>query len=100
MESATGVYRDELLEKIIGICSQDKYKYVTDFEWYLNILYDLTQIKGITNGALIRDQMLDVCVRAPAIREDAVTLMTDLLDDPNIISEVRYRLVDFVWCYC
>jgi AP-3 complex subunit delta-1 len=60
MESATGVYRDELLEKIISICSQDKYKYVTDFEWYLNILYDLTQIKGITNGGLIRYYILTI----------------------------------------
>lgn len=35
MEQADGLYKDELLEKIISICSQDKYKLITDFEWYV-----------------------------------------------------------------
>lgn len=37
MEQADGLYKDELLEKIISICSQDKYKLITDFEWYVEI---------------------------------------------------------------
>lgn len=27
-------YRDELLTKIIDICSQSNYQYITNFEWY------------------------------------------------------------------
>ena len=34
MEKAEGTgYRDELLSKIITICSQSNYQYVTNFEW-------------------------------------------------------------------
>jgi len=34
MDKAEGTnYRDELLAKIIQICSQSNYQYVTNFEW-------------------------------------------------------------------
>ena len=34
MEKAEGTsYRDELLNKVILICSQSNYQYVTNFEW-------------------------------------------------------------------
>lgn len=34
MDKAEGTnYRDELLAKIIEICSQSNYQYVTNFEW-------------------------------------------------------------------
>jgi len=26
-------YRDELLFKIVGMCSQNNYQYITNFEW-------------------------------------------------------------------
>ena len=36
MEKAEGTgYRDELLNKIILICSQSNYQYVTNFEWWV-----------------------------------------------------------------
>jgi len=34
MDKAEGTtYRDELLSKIIQICSQNNYQYITNFEW-------------------------------------------------------------------
>lgn len=46
MERAEGaIYRDELLFKIIEICSQGSYQYVTNFEWYLTVLVELTQME-------------------------------------------------------
>jgi len=34
MDKAEGTtYRDELMEKIIQICSQNDYQYITNFEW-------------------------------------------------------------------
>lgn len=38
-------YKDELLEKIVDICSSNKYKNITDFEWYLAVLSDLTSVR-------------------------------------------------------
>jgi AP-3 complex subunit delta len=35
MDKAEGTsYRDELLSKIIEICSQNNYQHITNFEWY------------------------------------------------------------------
>lgn len=47
-------YRSELLEAVINICSQERYKFVTDFEWYIGVLLDLTQYKDCNNYHLIR----------------------------------------------
>ena len=52
--------------------SQDNYSLITDFEWYLSILVELTHIKGTAHGKLISNQLLDVTVRVKAIRTIAV----------------------------
>lgn len=40
MDKAEGtIYRDELLVKIIDICSQDNYHFITSFEWSDFIYY-------------------------------------------------------------
>lgn len=53
MERAEGsAYRDELLFKVIQICSQGSYQYVTNFEWYLTVLVELIQLEaGSKHGA-------------------------------------------------
>lgn len=46
MDKAEGtVYRDELLGKIILICSQNNYQFITNFEWYITVLVDLAQME-------------------------------------------------------
>lgn len=46
MEKAEGtLYRDELLTKIIEICSQNNYQFIVNFEWYITVLVELTQIE-------------------------------------------------------
>lgn len=46
MDTAEGsTYRDELLYKVIEICSQGSYTYVTNFEWYLTVLVELIQLE-------------------------------------------------------
>lgn len=32
---AEGSYRDELIAKIVFMCSRDKFAYLTDFAWYV-----------------------------------------------------------------
>lgn len=47
MEVAEGsLYRDELLYKVIDICSQNSYLHVTNFEWYLTVLVELIQLES------------------------------------------------------
>uniref|UniRef100_A0A182VE07 AP-3 complex subunit delta n=1 Tax=Anopheles merus TaxID=30066 RepID=A0A182VE07_ANOME len=82
MERAEGSsYRDELLYKVIEICSQGSYQYVTNFEWYLTVLVELILLEsGSRHGRLIAGQLLDVAIRVQAVRTFAVNEMATLLE--------------------
>uniref|UniRef100_A0A8D0H4B0 AP-3 complex subunit delta-1 n=1 Tax=Sphenodon punctatus TaxID=8508 RepID=A0A8D0H4B0_SPHPU len=84
-------YRDELLTKIIDICSQSNYQYITNFEWYISILVELTRLEGTRHGHLIASQMLDVAIRVKAIRMFAVSQMAMLLDNAHLIASNTQR---------
>lgn len=79
-------YRDELLSKIIEICSQSNYQYITNFDWYITILVELTRIEGTKHGKLIASQMLDVAIRVQAIRPCAVREMACLIENTHLIT--------------
>ena len=40
------IYRDDLVVKMIQMCSQNNYGNIHNFEWYLNVLLDLTKFEG------------------------------------------------------
>ena len=80
-------YRDELICKLIDICSQNDYQFIANFEWlvlsvvffvyhqwwllyrYVTVLVELSRVEGGTeHGDLIAQQMLDVAIRVEAIR--------------------------------
>ena len=65
---AEGAYRDELINKIIYMCSRDKYAFLTDFAWYLSVLVDLATVQGEHHGKLVADQLMDVVVRVEPVR--------------------------------
>ncbi|CAF4387322.1 unnamed protein product [Rotaria socialis] len=77
-------YRDELLSKIIEICSQSDYQHITNFEWYISILVELTRLEGTKHGNLIALQMLDVAVRVESIRPFACNQMAILLENAHL----------------
>ncbi|XP_017155258.1 AP-3 complex subunit delta isoform X1 [Drosophila miranda] len=89
MERAEGsAYRDELLYKVIEICGQSSYLYVTNFEWYLTVLVELIQLEaGSRHGRLIAEQLLDVAIRVPVVRQFAVNEMTNLLDSFTVSAQ-------------
>lgn len=82
MERAEGsVYRDELLLKVIEICSQGSYQHVTNFEWYLTVLVELIQLEaGSKHGSVIADQLLDVTIRVETVRKFSVNEMANLIE--------------------
>lgn len=46
MERAEGtLYRDELLSRMVEICAQNNYQHVSDFEWYVTVLAELTEME-------------------------------------------------------
>ncbi|ELV09259.1 AP-3 complex subunit delta-1 [Tupaia chinensis] len=70
-------YRDELLTKIIDICSQSNYQYITNFEWW--VLPARLPV------------MLDVAIRVKAIRKFAVSQMSALLDSTHLVASSTQR---------
>ncbi|KAL2740894.1 AP-3 complex subunit delta-1 [Vespula squamosa] len=99
MDKAEGTtYRDELLSKIIQICSQNNYQFITYFEWYISVLVELTRMEGTKHGPLVATQLLDVAIRVQAIRKYAVHQCALLLEDSYLfigqpgatMSEVLY----------
>eukprot|EP01102_Stenamoeba_stenopodia_P004321 TRINITY_DN1463_c0_g1_i2.p1 TRINITY_DN1463_c0_g1~~TRINITY_DN1463_c0_g1_i2.p1 ORF type:complete len:635 (-),score=132.59 TRINITY_DN1463_c0_g1_i2:1876-3780(-) len=86
-EKADGSYRDELVEKIITICSQGTYQYITDFEWYISVLIELTHIPTSAHGKLISSQLMDVIVRVKMVRSYGVKNMAIILNDSRLLNE-------------
>ncbi|XP_043286918.1 AP-3 complex subunit delta isoform X1 [Venturia canescens] len=87
MDKAEGTtYRDELLSKIIQICSQNNYQFITYFEWYISILVDLTRMEGTKHGQLVATQLLDVAIRVQAIRRCAVQQCAALLENAQLLT--------------
>ncbi|KAK3089741.1 hypothetical protein FSP39_006122 [Pinctada imbricata] len=92
MDKAEGThYRDELLAKIIEISSQSNYQYVTNFEWYVSVLVELTRMEGTRHGRLIASQMLDVAIRVQAIRPFTVAQMALLLENSHVLASNSQR---------
>ncbi|KAL3868900.1 hypothetical protein ACJMK2_041656 [Sinanodonta woodiana] len=92
MDKAEGTYyRDELLAKIIEISSQSSYQFVTNFEWYVSVLVELTRMEGTRHGRLIASQMLDVAIRVEAIRPFAVLQMAILLENSHLLANNSQR---------
>ncbi|PAA75783.1 hypothetical protein BOX15_Mlig015612g2 [Macrostomum lignano] len=88
MEKAEGAhYRDELLSKIIGICSQNDYRFITNFEWYVSVLVELAAHKGMkpAQGRAIANQLLDVAIRVQQVRRFAARQMSLLLRNHTLL---------------
>ncbi|XP_076242708.1 adaptor-related protein complex 3, delta 1 subunit-like garnet [Calliopsis andreniformis] len=92
MDKAEGTaYRDELLSKIIQICSQNNYQFVTCFEWYISVLVELTRMEGTKHGPLVATQLLDVAIRVQAIRKYAVQQCALLLKKSYLLLTGKPR---------
>jgi AP-3 complex subunit delta-1 len=79
-------YRNLLAKKIIHTCSKDMYTNVTNFEWYLQVLIDISKFPRLDVGSLVKDQLIDICVRVKQVREFAIELLFPLLGDRNYIT--------------
>lgn len=79
-------YRDELLSKIIEICSQNNYQFITNFEWYVSVLVELTRMEGTKHGKLIANQLLDVAIRVESVREFCVKQMAILIENMHLLG--------------
>lgn len=111
IDSAEGAYRDALIDKIIFMCSRDKYEYLEDFAWYISVLIKLAYIQvrwlavvaclptavcvtchaaqGSKFSNTIAAQLYDVCVRVEEVREFAVQNLLPLITGSAFASGNR-----------
>lgn len=87
---AEGYYREEIVTKIIFICSRDMYAFLTDFAWYLKILVELAYTTGSQHGSssksanLVAEQIMNIALRVVDVRPFAVASMVPMLTDSKI----------------
>ena len=81
VDQAVGSYKNDLVEKIIEICSAEKYAHLQDFSWYLDVLVYFGHTMGIErSGQIVARQIVDVTLRVLPVREHAVQKMMEVLD--------------------
>lgn len=80
-------FRDEIVSKVVDICSRSDYFYISNFDWYVTVLVTLASIEGGTShGELIAQQLLDVAVRVKEVRPYAVKQMAAILKHTDKFS--------------
>lgn len=84
LERAEGAFREELVQKIVELCSAEQYKHLTDFEWYLGVLVGLLRAGPTQHGRLLASQLLDLPVRARPLRPLALRYSMLLLREPAL----------------
>ncbi|KAI8086739.1 adaptin N terminal region-domain-containing protein, partial [Halteromyces radiatus] len=85
------VYRMDIINRIVFICSQAQYHNITNFEWYISVLVGITHTAGVNVGELLMNQLMDVAVRVKSVREYCVQQMFHLLSDRQFIETCKKR---------
>lgn len=95
-EKNDGHYRAEIMNKIIQMATKEKHSLVSDFAWYLSVLYSLARLINSSNAwlsPLIGEQLADISLRVPSVRPYAVELMLSLLLDASILTTQQRDLM-------
>ena len=80
------------MDKIIEICSQNDFQHITNFEWYITVLSELSRMEGGSkHGKLIASQLMDVAIRVASIRPFAVSQMALLIENHSVFFGTSSR---------
>lgn len=72
------VYRTDIINRIVFMCSQNHYHHINDFEWYISVLVGITYAAGVNVGDILTNQLMDVSVRVKSVREFSVKQMVSI----------------------
>jgi AP-3 complex subunit delta-1 len=87
--SLSPAYRLLLTQRILSILSQDTYLHVTDFEWVISVLVDVSYVSRVDVGREVRDMILDVVGRVKSVRAYAVGVLEKVLADEEFRERGR-----------
>ncbi|KAH0790134.1 Adaptin N terminal region family protein [Histomonas meleagridis] len=90
--SSSTIFKNQIITRVIEICSKNDYALVTDFDWYITILMNFVAGSGITCYDLIADQFLDLALRVPSTRKRLVEEMASLFKYSRFRKENRLLL--------
>lgn len=99
VDKASGGYKIDLVEKIVEMCSSEKYSLITDFAWYIDVLVILAKTKGLDGkgginkrnlGPLLSNQISDVTLRVLPVRPYSVRRMIGILLDGGNSKNKKY----------
>ena len=77
------------------MCSKDKYSYLSEFAWYLQVLVKLAHLRGTKHGSLLAEQLIDVSMRVKPVRCFAARDMVRLLlDDSLMVGQTLEKIAD------
>jgi len=80
VDLATGAYKLDLVSKIVEMCTGEKYALLSDFPWYLNILFQLAHMRGLdVHAGLLKQQIQDIALRVLPVRTFAVRRSIEIL---------------------
>jgi AP-3 complex subunit delta-1 len=91
-------FRDTVIEKIITMCSYKSYAHITNFEWYITVLVEMTRFDGTRHGGLIASQLLDVTIRVKDVRPFSVKQMATIVENTHLfVSGTRNGVCEVLY---
>ena len=91
-ESKNQHFKNQIVTRVIEICSKADYALVSDFDWYINVLMEFIDEGGISNYDLIADQFLDLALRVPVTRPLLVQELSKIFADQRYKNESKLLL--------
>lgn len=94
-------YKIKIVKTIIDICSMKNFLHLSDFEWYNDVLWDLSvlsqDLPDETLGIRIGEQLRNIMVKVPSMRESTLSTIIKILSNANIPSHLPGVLRDCFW---
>ncbi|KAI9632944.1 putative delta adaptin-like subunit of the clathrin associated protein complex [Dioszegia hungarica] len=87
--SLTPAYRLLLTQRLLSIVSANTYANVTDFEWVISLLVDISYVSQVDVGRIVKEMLEDVVGRVRSVREFAVGVLEKVLADEEVRERAR-----------
>lgn len=92
---------NEILGYILSTCSKNYYEIIMDFDWYVNLLGEISRIPQCHRGEEIENQLIDIALRVKDVRPQLVRVGRDLLIDPALLgNHFIHRILSAVAWIC
>ena len=84
-------FRNIIVQHVVEMCRQHNYAFVTNFEWYIRVLMDLTQgnIQRFEHGGLLGEEFTNVIVRVRDVRPFGIKCVSALLCNPALFQKAE-----------